>query len=85
MEAELVRAFATSRSPARQALDRLCRDGLVDALTGRGYRVRGLSEGEGAGIAALDPVDLSAPASGSACTRRWSRSCSSAPCSDRCA
>lgn len=66
LEAEVVRAFGISRSPARQALERLCRSGLVEALAGRGYRVPGGADGEGAGLAVLDPVDLSAP-------RGWER------------
>lgn len=66
LEAEVVRAFGISRSPARQALSRLCEDRLVEALPGRGYKVAGSSNGEGAGLAALGPVDISAP-------RQWER------------
>lgn len=64
LEAEVVRAFGISRSPARQALERLRDDGFLEELSGRGYRVPG--DTEGAGPAVLDPVDLSAP-------RRWER------------
>lgn len=63
LEAEVVRAFGISRSPARQALERLSQDGVVEALAGRGYRVPG---GEGSDNAVLDPVDMSAP-------RQWER------------
>lgn len=65
LEAEVVRAFGISRSPVRQALERLCEAGLVEALAGRGYRVPGAAPPD-AGLAVLDPVDLSAP-------RQWER------------
>lgn len=63
LEAEVVRAFGISRSPARQALERLREDGVVEPLEGRGYRVPG---GEASDTAVLDPVDVSAP-------RQWER------------
>lgn len=63
LEAGVVRAFGISRSPARQALERLRQDGFLEELAGRGYRVPG---GKGSELAALDPVDLSAP-------RQWER------------
>lgn len=66
LEAEVVRAFGISRSPARQALDRLCQGGLLEELAGRGYRVPGNPDAEAAGVAVLDTVDLSAP-------RQWER------------
>ncbi|MFC7397460.1 GntR family transcriptional regulator [Chelatococcus sp. GCM10030263] len=67
LEAEVVRAFGISRSPARQALKWLCRDRLVEELPGRGYRVSGAyEEVESAGLAVLDPVKISAP-------RQWER------------
>ncbi|MEP9375664.1 GntR family transcriptional regulator [Aquabacter sp. CN5-332] len=66
LEAEVVRAFGISRSPARQALNRLCEDSLVEELPGRGYKVAGSSNGEGTGLAALGAVDISAP-------RQWER------------
>ncbi|MEP9354675.1 GntR family transcriptional regulator [Xanthobacter sp. KR7-65] len=66
LEAEVVRAFGISRSPARLALARLCEGGLLEELPGRGYRVAGAAESDGAGLAVLDPVDLSAP-------RQWER------------
>ncbi|WP_454915589.1 GntR family transcriptional regulator [Xanthobacter sediminis] len=64
LEAEVVRAFGISRSPARQALERLRDDGFLEELAGRGYRVPGAADG--AGPAVLHPVDLSAP-------RQWER------------
>lgn len=63
LEAEVVRAFGISRSPARQALERLRQDGVVEDMAGRGYRVPG---GAGSDMAVLDPVDMSAP-------RQWER------------
>ncbi|MFH1555461.1 MAG: GntR family transcriptional regulator [Pseudomonadota bacterium] len=67
LEAEIVRAFSVSRSPARQALDALQKEGLVEALPGRGYRVCGRREnGVETAFAALAPVDMSAP-------RQWER------------
>lgn len=66
LEAEVVRAFGISRSPARQALERLCQGGFVEETAGRGYRVPGGPGGAGASLAALDPVDVSAP-------RQWER------------
>lgn len=67
LEAEIVRAFSVSRSPARQALDALQREGLVEALPGRGYRVCGPPEnGAETALAALAPVDMSTP-------RQWER------------
>ncbi|WP_207477617.1 FCD domain-containing protein [Arenibaculum pallidiluteum] len=65
LEAEIVRAFGISRSPARQALKWLCRDGLVEELPGRGYRVAGAPAGT-VGDAVLDPVKISTP-------RQWER------------
>lgn len=61
LEAEVVRAFGISRSPARQALERLCQSGFVEALAGRGYKVSGIAQGDGSALAALTPVDISAP------------------------
>ncbi|MGU3492935.1 GntR family transcriptional regulator [Xanthobacteraceae bacterium A53D] len=66
LEAEVVRAFGISRSPARQALERLLEDGLLEEMAGRGYRVPGSAAGDGGGSAVLDPVNLSAP-------RQWER------------
>jgi DNA-binding GntR family transcriptional regulator len=67
LEAEIVRAFGISRSPARQALEQLCREGVVQEISGRGYRVPGKTPtAELQGVAVLEPVTLSAP-------RQWER------------
>jgi len=52
--------LGVSRTPVREALIRLARDGVLDADTGRGFRVRPLDRGElrevGAILAELEPL-----------------------------
>ena len=58
----LAERLAVSRTPVREALMRLAREGVLDAEVGRGFRVRPLNRAElrdvGAILAALEPLAL---------------------------
>jgi DNA-binding GntR family transcriptional regulator len=69
-DAELASELGVSRTPVREALIRLAREGVLDSSMGRGFRVRGLDHRElrevGAILGALEALALrlsSAPAS----------------------
>jgi DNA-binding GntR family transcriptional regulator len=62
LESHLAQQFGISRAPARQALARLERLGLVRRAEGHGYRVRGRPT-RAAGPAPLEPVRLEPAAS----------------------
>jgi DNA-binding GntR family transcriptional regulator len=64
LEAQVVKAFGISRSPARQALEALSRDRLIIGHDRRGYLVAGA--GDTRRPAHLKPVRLSQP-------RQWER------------
>lgn len=64
LEAQVVKAFGISRSPARQALEALSRDRLIIGHDRRGYLVAGASDTRRP--AHLKPVKLSQP-------RQWER------------
>lgn len=64
LEAQVVKAFGISRSPARQALEALNRDSLIIGHGGRGYLVAGA--GDTQRLAPIKPVRLSQP-------RQWER------------
>lgn len=67
LEAHVVKAFGVSRSPARRALEALCREHLIEEHGKRGYRVCGAATAEGDGrLAPLSPVKISQP-------RQWER------------
>jgi DNA-binding GntR family transcriptional regulator len=66
MEAQLVKAFGVSRSPARRALQMLRDEQLILEHGKRGYKVAGHPTRSGGPMAALDPVRLSQP-------RQWER------------
>ncbi|WP_159460236.1 GntR family transcriptional regulator [Tistlia consotensis] len=67
LEAQVVKAFGVSRSPARNALRRLQRDGLIETETGRGFRVAGDADPRCDGKpAVLDSVRIAVP-------RHWER------------
>lgn len=67
LEAHVVKAFGVSRSPARRALEALCRERLIEEHGKRGYRVCGAAAPRGEGrLAPLDPVKISQP-------RQWER------------
>jgi DNA-binding GntR family transcriptional regulator len=61
-DAELAGRLGVSRTPVREALLRLALEGLLDADTGRGFRVRQLDRSElrdvGAILAELEPLAL---------------------------
>ncbi|HEX6106235.1 MAG TPA: GntR family transcriptional regulator [Gemmatimonadales bacterium] len=61
-DAALAERLAVSRTPVREALMRLAREGVLDAEVGRGFRVRPLNRAElgdvGAILAALEPLAL---------------------------
>jgi DNA-binding GntR family transcriptional regulator len=61
-DAALAGRLGVSRTPVREALLRLAREGVLDADTGRGFRVRRLDRAElrdvGAILAELEPLAL---------------------------
>jgi DNA-binding GntR family transcriptional regulator len=61
-DAVLAQRLGVSRTPVREALLRLSREGLLDSGAGRGFRVRPLDRGElrevGALLAELEPLAL---------------------------
>lgn len=61
-DALMAEALGVSRTPVREALIRLARDGVLDADAGRGFRVRRLDRDElrevGAILAELEPLAL---------------------------
>jgi DNA-binding GntR family transcriptional regulator len=61
-DSALAAQLGVSRTPVREALLRLAREGVLDADTGRGFRVRPLDRGElrevGAILAELEPLAL---------------------------
>lgn len=61
LEAQIVKAFAISRSPARYALKALCEDGLVAAAQGRGFVVVGATTAPGP-KAVIEPTAIAAVA-----------------------
>lgn len=67
LEAQVVKAFGVSRSPARRALEALSRDKLIVAHDKRGYRVAGADLSETATrLAPLSTTPISQP-------RQWER------------
>ncbi len=67
MEAQVVKAFGVSRSPARQALEQLLGEGLIESRSGRGYSIAGTAEPQHLGRpAVLEDVRVSVP-------RQWER------------
>ncbi|WP_458098029.1 GntR family transcriptional regulator [Roseomonas sp. WA12] len=60
MEAQIVKAFGISRTPARSALRQLCTQGLVRERHGRGYEVAGEAVAGAARLAVLDAVKIPA-------------------------
>jgi DNA-binding GntR family transcriptional regulator len=61
-DASIAAELGVSRTPVREALLRLSREGLLSAETGRGFRLRPLDPGElreiGSILAALEPLAL---------------------------
>jgi DNA-binding GntR family transcriptional regulator len=62
LEAQLVKAFGISRSPARRALQSLCSEGVIVEHGKRGYQVAGASDrSSSCSMAELDPIRISQP------------------------
>ena len=61
-DTEIARELGVSRTPVREALIRLAREGALQAEVGRGFRVRSLETAEllevGAILAGLEPLAL---------------------------